>query len=371
MHRRKFLLAGLLAWTLGACASVGGATPDAQPGSGPGVFARIFKVRGDSERPAVRPGGKYVLIDIGENQLRFMDGKQVLWSAPVGTGTGLRLRGPDGEWDFATPTGTFQVEYKEQDPVWIVPDWYYIERKLPIPPENSPKRRLTGELGVAAVYIGAGLAIHGTDKPELLGQRVSHGCIRLADENALRLFHNVQIGTPVVITGRRTRVPETDAAPLPPAASKRIPAKPRKTTASSAQLLARLDQQLRAGRQWPVTASELISRGLDDDTTALRGLLRRAGRAPDPAVDREYATFLADAYSRGTMRAVVSLAQIEPAARERAAKAIVDATMDLYHGPLNASAPWPTQRVPRWRLGPLGRKGLQALQAAEAERRRA
>jgi lipoprotein-anchoring transpeptidase ErfK/SrfK len=80
----------------------------------------------------------------------------------VGTGTGLRLEGPDGEWDFSTPDGIFHVQYKEESPVWMAPDWYFIENKLPVPPPNDAKRRFPGGLGAAAVYIGEGLAIHGT-----------------------------------------------------------------------------------------------------------------------------------------------------------------------------------------------------------------
>src|SRR5690606_1607731 len=39
---------------------------------------------------------------------------------------------------------------------------------------------------------------HGTDRTDL---GVSHGCIRLETRYARRLFHNVQVGTPVIIVG--------------------------------------------------------------------------------------------------------------------------------------------------------------------------
>src|SRR6202008_762316 len=64
----------------------------------------------------------------------------------------------------------------------------------PVPPLESPARKEEGGLGAAAVFLGDEIAIHGTDKPELLGRRVSHGCIRL--------FHDVQVGPPVVIVGQ-------------------------------------------------------------------------------------------------------------------------------------------------------------------------
>src|SRR5690606_31429096 len=89
----------------------------------------------------------------------------------------------------------------ERNPVWIAPDWFYVENNLPIPPANDPSRYMTGTLGVAAIYISPSLAIHGTDRPELIGQRVSHGCIRLENRYAERLFRNVQVGTEVIIVG--------------------------------------------------------------------------------------------------------------------------------------------------------------------------
>jgi hypothetical protein len=319
------------------------------------------------------PRGKYVLIDIDHNELRFMDGKQVLWSAPVGTGTGFRLADEKhGDWEFSTPTGVLFVQYKELDPVWNLPDWYFVEHKLKVPPANSPLRKRKGELGVAAVYLGHDLAIHGTDKPELLGQRVSHGCIRLSNAAVQRLFHNVQVGTPVVIVGSAKVVHESADSSATPAktAAKKAPA-PTNPLArvSTAELLTRLDRQLKASDTtiaWTKTASELVERGIKNDSLALRGVLARAGRAEGPVRSREYATFLADAFARGSLRAVVSLARIDAADRARAASAIVHATMDLYAGRLSqAGAPWPTWRVPMERLGPVGQAGWKALREAE------
>ncbi|HEX5870880.1 MAG TPA: L,D-transpeptidase, partial [Longimicrobium sp.] len=144
---------------------------------------------------ALARGGYAVVVDLDVNRLYFARGRRVLWSAPVGTGTGMRLENGRGEWDFSTPTGTFHVTFKDIEPDWIAPDWYFLENGLRVPGPDSDARRFPRGLGAAAVFIGQGLAIHGTDKPELLGQRVSHGCIRLANADALRLFHNVQVGT--------------------------------------------------------------------------------------------------------------------------------------------------------------------------------
>ena len=319
---------------------------------------------------SLRPGGRYVVVDTDVNEVRLMDGDEVLWAAPAGTGTGLRLRDKAGDWDFGTPNGIFQVQFKELNPVWIAADWYFVENKLPIPPQDSPSRRQPGGLGAAAVYLGHDLAIHGTDKPELLGQRVSHGCIRLSDEYAIRLFHDVQIGTPVVITGNP---PEPD--PVDPGATAARPGTKKKEIklrnvmgeGPTATMLDRLDAQIDANprRGWTETASHLIARAVDGDSEAAEGLLLRVGFSADDRFEREYAAFLADAYSRGPRQMAAALGAVSRADRARAAAAIVDAMMDLYHGRDLQRAPWPTTRLPQLLAIGDARRGWNALQDAE------
>lgn len=316
--------------------------------------------------------GAYVLVDLDENVLSFMHGSTVIWQAPVGTGTGLRLESEDTEWHFTTPRGVFQAVYKEEMPVWYLPDWYFIENNLAMPSQNHPSRKLEGRLGVAAVYLGAEIAIHGTDRPELLGQRVSHGCIRLENRFAQRLYHNVQIGTPIVIVGGEYLDVEPPPATQDPGRSL---ARPPDVLSgkSSAQLLRELevllDENDRTGA-WVPLASRLITRGLKDDAPALRGLLALAGRPSSRVLAWEYDTFLADAFSRGSLRVVVSLARIDEDARYRATRSIVDATMALYPGRLDdLAAPWPTRRMHNGILGPEGQSGWEALLAAEHDYR--
>ncbi|HEV2150375.1 MAG TPA: L,D-transpeptidase family protein [Longimicrobiaceae bacterium] len=360
-HAARVLAAAALLGILGGCATVGAAT------AGPEQPAQEI-----NPGTTIRPDGKYVLVDLDLNQLRFMDGERVLWWAHVGTGTGFRLTTDDQKWHFSTPNGIMHVQFKELNPEWVLPDWYFIENKLPIPPADSPKRKQPGGLGAAAVYLGDEIAIHGTDRPELLGLRVSHGCIRLANEYALRLFHNVQVGTPVIIRGGPKEVAREQPDSVASFTRQRSAAakKPPNPLASlsTQRLLARLEQQLKADSTtaWHQTAIELIGRGLRDDADALRGVLSLAGAAPGVLRSEEYGTFLADVFARGSLRAAVSLARIDEKARRRAAESIVRATMTLYHGsPDDPTAPWPTRRVPKWRLGPSGQAGWEALQAAE------
>jgi len=169
--------------------------------------ARVMEREVDLAAPLISDmEGRYIVVHLEENRVFVFDGDRAIWSSPSGTGTGLEL-GIDGvkRWDFDTPRGLFKVKRMERDPIWIAPDWHFIEKGLPVPPWDHPSRRIANGMGDTAIYLGDGIAIHGTDKPYLLlnpdpdARRVSHGCIRLINEAARELMHMVEVGTPVLI----------------------------------------------------------------------------------------------------------------------------------------------------------------------------
>lgn len=149
--------------------------------------------------------GRYVVVHLSENRVYVFEGPNAIWSAPAGTGTGFELASGDHEWKFSTPRGMMRVRRMEKDPLWEASDWHYVEKGQTPPPQNDPSRTMKGIMGTTAIYLGDGIAIHGTDKPELVlnpdpdKRRVSHGCIRLTNENARELMHMVEVGTPVLI----------------------------------------------------------------------------------------------------------------------------------------------------------------------------
>lgn len=58
---------------------------------------------------------------------------------------------------------------------------------------------MEGAFGAAALYLADEIAIHGTDQPELLGAGTSHGCIRMSNDDVLRLYEELEVGAPVII----------------------------------------------------------------------------------------------------------------------------------------------------------------------------
>lgn len=47
--------------------------------------------------------------------------------------------------------------------------------------------------------MGNGYAIHGTNQPRTVGRAVSHGCVRMRNEDIAKLYTMVSVGTPVYI----------------------------------------------------------------------------------------------------------------------------------------------------------------------------
>lgn len=207
--------------------------------------------------PTRNGGLPYVVVSIADHRLWFRDGDSVLFTAEVATGSGriLERSGSDAHWRFETPRGRLTVVSKELDPVWVPPDWHFVEeaqrrglgvirlsrgeripagdgawitvvgsevvREFPdgrrviatagdgseivaagniiVPPFGTNQRKYRGVLGSHRLNIGDGYSLHGTNRPETVGRSVSHGCVRLRNEDIAALYDMVPIGTPVYI----------------------------------------------------------------------------------------------------------------------------------------------------------------------------
>ncbi len=142
----------------------------------------------------------YIVIDTAANKLYLREGERLILEATASTGSGRMLEETGGrKWIFNTPKGMFSILDKVKDPVWYKPDWAFVEDNLPIPPPDSTERVVRGMLGKYGLDLGGGYKIHGTPYRRLLGRSVSHGCVRLGDDDIERLYNMVNVGTKVYI----------------------------------------------------------------------------------------------------------------------------------------------------------------------------
>ena len=146
------------------------------------------------------PRGTYILIDTAENRLRVMRDGKMVQEAVVSCGSGDILQDPSGErkWIFDTPRGEFFVSSKLVNPTWIKPDWAFYEEGEELP-ANFNDRVDNDTLGEYALGFGSGYFIHGTLYTRLLGRNVTHGCVRVGDDDLKKIYQTVPMGARVYI----------------------------------------------------------------------------------------------------------------------------------------------------------------------------
>jgi hypothetical protein len=129
----------------------------------------------------------YLVVDRASFELRLYENLELAKTYTVAIGaTG-----------YDTPTGLYNIQNKQVDPPWSVPnsDWAGDLAGTVVPggsPENPLVARWMG------IYDGAG--IHGTNDIGSLGSAASHGCIRMAVPDVIELYDQVEVGTPIYIS---------------------------------------------------------------------------------------------------------------------------------------------------------------------------
>lgn len=134
---------------------------------------------------------RVIKIDTREKILTLYDGDRLLASLPITPGSGY-LATPPGTWRIVgiTQMPTFRWD-KSVLEYGVRSSSYY---NLPMGPNNP----------VGVMWIGlnkAGIGIHGTNSPQTIGRSSSHGCMRTANWDVVRLVKLITQGMTVIIEG--------------------------------------------------------------------------------------------------------------------------------------------------------------------------
>ena len=115
-----------------------------------------------------------------------------------------------GRMDWRTPLGMTRVVNKQKDPSWTPPASIKREHAAkgdPLPDVVPPGP--DNPLGKYAMRLGvSGYLIHGTDaaKADGIGMRVTHGCMRMYNEDVAKLFPLVPVGAPVYLVNQPVKL---------------------------------------------------------------------------------------------------------------------------------------------------------------------
>lgn len=184
-----------------------------------------------------------ITVSTAENKVYARRNGELVFEAVCSTGKNETLRAGGQTMVFRTPIGRFRVKSKEENPVWVPPDWHYIEEAkkngldvarldygrciadvcasgrnvymsgyvveggqlivrggaVIIPPVGTRARQFGDVLGTHRLNLGDGYALHGTQQVRQLGRSVSHGCVRLANDDIARLYSMASVGDEVII----------------------------------------------------------------------------------------------------------------------------------------------------------------------------
>lgn len=86
-----------------------------------------------------------------------------------------------GQPEFPTPTGHYLVSAAEWNPWWVPPAREWTKGQEPMPP--GP----TNPMGRVKLFFRAFYYLHGTPDSGSIGRPASHGCVRLANRDAVAL----------------------------------------------------------------------------------------------------------------------------------------------------------------------------------------
>lgn len=144
-------------------------------------------------------GQSYIVINTTENKFFLYKNKKLIREGLCSSGANKILQTEDKTYVFKTPKGKFSINGKRKHPYWHRSDWDFIEQGLPVPPKDHPSRWEEGVLGDYALDLIDGYMIHGTIYKRLMGMPVTHGCVRLGDEDLEIVYNTLNIGSKVYI----------------------------------------------------------------------------------------------------------------------------------------------------------------------------
>ena len=147
------------------------------------VGKRVSRIRAAAVLRPILDNDLALVVSLQDRRLEVYKQDEVIISFPIAVG--------QAEWQ--TPSGRFKITQMEKEPAWRHPITGEI---IESGPDNPLGARWIGFWSDGRNQIG----FHGTNQEDSIGQAVSHGCIRLRNQDIRDLYERVRIGVPVTVT---------------------------------------------------------------------------------------------------------------------------------------------------------------------------
>lgn len=147
----------------------------------------------DTRRIIPKTRAEGIVINIPDRTMYLFKAKKLEKAVPVGLGMPTLQK--DAFW--RTPTGTFRIISKIEDPTWFIPQSILKKmRKTRKDVKNSVPPGKRNPLGKYALKTSlTGILIHGTSAPESIYTYSSHGCVRVMPSAMKEIFNEIRINT--------------------------------------------------------------------------------------------------------------------------------------------------------------------------------
>lgn len=141
---------------------------------------------------------RHLAIVLADSVLELRQGRATLRRAKVDIGPDSTVRAPDGRtWRMVRPLGERKIADKQRSPTYTVPEWVYVGRGQPVPPESE--RRVPGGLGTYVLRLDDGTEIYSQPTAGPLADAVKPGGFMARARDLAAIFDAVGEDTPVYI----------------------------------------------------------------------------------------------------------------------------------------------------------------------------
>lgn len=147
---------------------------------------------------ALREKNLHLALSVRDSTLALRHGPATLRTIPVLIGSDSVVRAPDGRsWRFVRALGERHLREKQLAPTYLVPEWVYVARGEPVPPEAE--RRVPGGLGEYVLRLGDGTEIYSTPRLGPHAGAAKPASFMAAEEDLRAIFDAVGVETPVYV----------------------------------------------------------------------------------------------------------------------------------------------------------------------------
>lgn len=141
---------------------------------------------------------RHLAIVLKDSVLELRQGRATLRRVKLAIGPDSIVRAPDGrQWRFVRGVGERHIARREQNPTITVPEWVYVSRGQPVPPEGE--RRVAGGMGAYVITLDDGTQIYSQPQGGPLKDTVVPAGFMTRASDLAAIFEAVKEDTPVYI----------------------------------------------------------------------------------------------------------------------------------------------------------------------------